>query len=748
MRRVLLLCLVALFAVACETAPQVPVIQPWTMDGPADDGPVASTPQGLSELPERVDGRLCRGDMLAADVPVSASVPAGLTLSLHTQVAHDLEASAQRHASTWFCAAGDPCMFPGTSNNDVRVVMEPVFEELPGTPWGTGWRGEGPVRHVRHSFRYTPGGGAGQPLEVVPDAQCDAVSRLRYLYEEALGVLLPFDQQPDLYVGRECDAMAQASTAWHRERLGLTTSSAPAGAGVVVALVDTLIDAGSAWLPYSAYVHPNAQGGGSTHALAMGHLVRETASRAELRYYGGLTQGWGGPLAGVATAIDIAVRDIDRAFVLNLSLGWPPEMGIVHHLAGPLATFRRDGSGGVIEAPSGSTLSGSCQTAEPPAGEAVRFALTLARDVGAVPIAAAGNRTESVFLPIVAWRDRCEESRDNERFYPAEWSRQGTCRPGNDRIELLTLAVGQYAERPLEEFAAPDAPLIAPGHLVPVDDLSRTYSGTSVSAALTSGVAAGVWELMRANGAPEPTPREMRRLLWYAGAPSGCAETRFTTVAYSSAAAACVADGFPSILDSPPISGDGVNVGSGGFGSCGAFPALGGPSICTVVPSSAWSWSSPPAAPLAHSIDLGGQSAQPVGDPDEPDAYSAGTVGPQPLDPICPSGCHLVIFDPAMYYDDTVYAAYIQLPSNLPKVESLRLIFEGKDAKQKVTVPVAPDDPNGVELGKPYKVTGIKTPAFETLADWSAVNVTVEATFSQESKYKVRRSDPLPIYLK
>lgn len=391
-------------------------------------------------------------------------------------------------------------------------------------------------------------------VPVRDDKLCDAVAGIRSSAFEARKTVHPNGPLP--LVGRECalrimgGAQAQPSAdmlEWHLRKLGIQPGAGEPGPPVPVVVVDTGIrpevggPLGVTGMADSLLVggyDPGVQI--HPHGTHMALLVSQASPNAHIHDLRVLDENGHGAIADLAAGLEqIASSDLFEAgpLVVNLSLGWAPELSRPRTLEGP-----------------------GCFVVEDPVGESVRYALTLLAQRGdslsTVVVAAAGNRPHRADLVDAYYADVFNVDRDAggllpprsncatapdaptpDWFYPAEWNRRPTCdAQGNARF--LTWAVGatDSHERPgALTVDNAETPVLAPGEHVYVDFpysdapppdvcsadgypnrliLPAAVTGSSASAALTSGVVAETQSrLMRNYVAPLSGPGA-QRLIW------------------------------------------------------------------------------------------------------------------------------------------------------------------------------------------------------------------------------------------
>lgn len=299
-----------------------------------------------------------------------------------------------------------------------------------------------------------------------------------------------------VYVGRECVAgglVSPNAPDWPLEVMG-KPGLLPRGRNAAAIVV---LDAGFKSPPdWSA---PGASGAKHPHgAMVKGVIDQAVAGMrgpmvSDFRVLG---EDGSGTLADVARGIDTALFGGQGPMVLNLSLGWPPELERKRSIPG-------------------------CAEVEDPIGEAVRYTLAMAalrdqaqltRANGGQPIeevgptvvtAAAGNRPVLFGTDVTGYYERhyrvdrsplpgdCSQPSGDGLFYPAQWARRATClQLGGQRITLnqsRIVAVGATDHR--DERSPLSAPemtpiLVAPGVGVRIDGVR--WTGSSVSTAYVS----------------------------------------------------------------------------------------------------------------------------------------------------------------------------------------------------------------------------------------------------------------------
>jgi hypothetical protein len=294
-----------------------------------------------------------------------------------------------------------------------------------------------------------------------------------------------------------------------------------------------------------------------------------------------------GRLSDVALAIhraDLSAKD--RKLVINLSVGWEDVPGV-----------------SVCDGTDPAKASGPTH--------AVYDAIQRARCNGALVIAAAGNNAGGPKAP-------------SEMICPARWEAQALTACNGKVSGPMVYAAGgvDYADRPIAVTRPHGRPRLAALSLggagwSPSDPASPPLTGTSVAAAVTSGIAGVVWA-----HSPTLTADQVMATLYAGGAPTGT-----------------VADSCPAGVPGPCD----IRVPT----LCSALQAGGAPLACALPP--ALRGSSPaldPAATAARAVVLGATSpaSAPLnasfgalpGDLGNGPGRTTGAF-PQPVVPVCPS---------------------------------------------------------------------------------------------------------------
>lgn len=567
----------AVFAIAGLAA-----VALWPSRGHAQDQPLPLPGEGLLPLPQAESfgpRATCDDALFFVEVPVASPLPwpdAGAP----ERAAVALQEMLEPRVSAWFCDGGDV----DCDVSQTWVQLDAVLPErnLPG-------RENGHLRAFRLRF-LAPDGTA---RHVVRRAMCDVIEAIRTAFDQ---VLPPVGQAPGsrpsdvLNVGRECTVMAHAQEAWasleartwHLGATGLPPGSAGpqaqggrADARVEVALLDgALTEETATALGIQQDLRPtpwhvaNGNEAPSQHGTGMAVLLRQAAPGANIVLHRAIDALGTSPIADLAVGLDRALydrADDSLPLILNMSVGWMPELEYPARLTGSVADgLERDGN------PT------ACTTTEDAVGESVRYVLNLARNLDSqrrpiVAIAAAGNRAVAPAYPesprpLDRRKDPCGgpiEWTDKLPFFPAGFSVWKTCDGPRRPPRALAIAVNGVDPRgypALDSMLWANVPLVAPGEHVYADVaqpaafgatspsdvavcdgapaqprgpivLPAVYSGTSTAAVLTSGALARAFQAARSAGPGRLRPPRRRatlpdfvqsaRLLWLTGLRTG-----------------------------------------------------------------------------------------------------------------------------------------------------------------------------------------------------------------------------------
>ena len=467
-----------------------------------------------SSVNPSIKARPCRADSFYVEVPLQV-LPAWSNTNFLGDFGADLTGIVNTPTFPWFCGA-DEITCP--TNGPIEVVITQLLDKKTENQL----REDGHLRFFRIEFRDP----SDSVLSVRPDQQCTAVDTIRGLFS---GHTMSGPRQ--FYVGRECDASGLGIQAmpsdemlnWHLERMGVPGTSTvvvapdPIDQTVDLVLIDSGVIEEVSQAPDGIGVTSTtdlvSSAGFHAHGTGMAILARQLAPNARLHSIRVLGAGGGGMGGAIAQALDQALFELSdpkRPLIINLSLGWPTELGRTSDIGGT-----------------------GCSSYEDPFGESARYMLDIARRMDQSdqrPVfvaAAAGNRPirspTSLFPPSgVTSLTPCSEAASSGEpwFFPAEWTHTDSCRAGMTDFTRIAFGVSAIDDRNLKApNAIPDAeaPLVAPGTHVyvshplapsppstgapecgstsafpPQVTLPRAFSGSSVGSAFISAAAARI----------------------------------------------------------------------------------------------------------------------------------------------------------------------------------------------------------------------------------------------------------------
>lgn len=514
--------------------------------GPLDSGGGGACVPALADpaLPDQTPGgalwtigRGCYDDRFFIDVPADqAALPAGYAAALQDELD-----AAKIQLLDFICPDGDMvCRDP------TRPTPASVSAPLQANrSWTVVF--DAPVRAAK---------------------LCEAVGGLQQMAGLAHQAVAEGPLEGELFVGRECamrtlDAEQEASRdmqEWHLDTLFQGILPAPSRVPIDVVIVDTgirqqlvddfeirslgsALDVGGA--DPMAPLHP--------HASHMALLVKKMSESAQLYDLRVLDEDGNGAIADLAAALErIHLSDLFEAgpLIVNLSLGWPPELSRPRRITGP----------------------NNCEAFEAPVGESVRWALAQldSRNEAhsTIVLAAAGNRPGRASLNGDLYSSLFSVRTDNggnmvpahqpcpnvtippspDWFYPAEWNRRPTCLGDGANIEAPRYTVWAIGatnardERSRLTIDGPEAPVVAPGEHVyvtydqsdaPVETmcnavgdagplvLPAAITGSSASTALVAGAVAEVQSLLVDNLVDPLKAADMQHLVHLTGDPVG-----------------------------------------------------------------------------------------------------------------------------------------------------------------------------------------------------------------------------------
>lgn len=396
-----------------------------------------------------------------------------------------------------------------------------------------------------------------QPVDGVLPIRRAAAPYVINALRDVLGATLGDRESP--LVGRVCSFASQCDPEnpppafesrrpWHLERIQHSADLPQPDRGAVnIALIDSGIDT---TIVAGTEHDTGLSDGDRVHGTYMGLLLRQVASapNVHLRSYSVLGANNTATHHDLARVLDQAIFGadvpVDQPLVVNLSLGWPPELGQrrVLSASGPHPIDNvaavEDGIGGAVRAV---------------LDEARRLDFIEARKISV--LAAAGNRPDAPqvgpalredFGAPDLYEDPCygKTRRPFQLFFPAEWSATPECDIVDEPLYSTTVVDNQrHLTWAVSASDVADAPgyvsiadedwephFVAPGEQVLVDseeapaidiELPGVISGTSVSTALVSGIAAYAQSLCVSGavaGCPDGLSRwQLGQVLYHSG---------------------------------------------------------------------------------------------------------------------------------------------------------------------------------------------------------------------------------------
>lgn len=419
------------------------------------DGRQDETAPINNRITRPAQARSCLSELFLVDVPLGESMPSAdgvpyATLSENARRAIEQRLTEQAGGSSvaqqWLAKS---CAGP------VRVALDDVLAEAPGV-----------TDERRHQllFFFCEGDPARTPIAVRPDAQCTLLSEVDGFFRAQIGA------NARIQLARDCDARGQQEPAipWHHTSVG-TFPPIVNASPVSVVIAD---DAG--------------QHGANVRALVDSMLTASPSSSpapapasVSVATWPVLKSGKGTPTSHIARELGkriAALPDGGAPVVLNMSFGWPPEMGRFVTLANP----------------------NGCQFTEGPAGLAVASVLGAlkAKNPHSLAFAAIGNRNVSLNYRRAVGNPQgaClpnHDFRGAPPFFPAAWAWPAA--DGCGVLEsALTIAVGSHGVEEAEgNIGAAEAELYAPGRQVSIPIAPPVNgTGTSYATAIASGTAA------------------------------------------------------------------------------------------------------------------------------------------------------------------------------------------------------------------------------------------------------------------
>ncbi len=386
---------------------------PWMAD--AQPRPVRDWRQWRDTLASE----MCSQDTFLVEVEEGSSSPCStFAESLQNKLT---EAEITGRLGKWELAPTEP--------SQLVVEVEPIF---PVRRTSTCLSSEGHLRFFTVRWQKAP----GNYVEVPRAAVCETIAAIRQAAEllaqescaqpKLCGSSDEYKNPTKIRVTRDCPLSAYAIPAyatasmknWHTDLLGISAPS-PALSGQMV-LVDSGVDDGWTGItrkgPDPAPRH--------IHGTAMASVIRKVFPGINITSFRVFDQSGLAGTAKLAKELELLAFHPQRPQVVNLSLGWPPELAYPRLIDKECKIATEDGI-----------------------GEAVKFALgLLTDDKKTVVFAASGNRSARPFyqqsqtlyqrVPTPARTSTKTGLLDvelREAYYPAQWF---TCRdseyyPGN-----------------------------------------------------------------------------------------------------------------------------------------------------------------------------------------------------------------------------------------------------------------------------------------------------------------------------
>lgn len=534
-------------------------------------------------------GRACHGEIFLVDVPFGTPVPPE-----HPAVSAQVRADLQAHLKVE--VAGTPnsklWLMDDCGQEDILVEMKDVFDGLSGAV------GDG-LRHQRMQFVCAD----GKVIAVRPDRQCTVMDWVLRQFAVRYGER-DFDGVPPVDLARDCDARGQGS-GWYEQSVGAfpTPNSTHE---VILAIADeggtTGHGANVELLARAMLSAPDVNGASPSSA----DIAKVRVERLNV-----LDAGGGTPTSKIALGLARFVKTLNAnspPVVLNMSFGWPPEMGVYSFLREPAV---------------------DCTVKEGPTGGAVRTALMELRKVNPdfMAFAAIGNRNQVVTYPqnVINESNACgppsppdlpDQPGGVERlpFFPAAWSNPAGDGCPDDALKTpLVYAVGSHGVEQADGNIGVSRPdFYAPGRQVPLTP-PETGTGTSYATAVASGTAARL--LL---GTPKDQIPERALFLRRHTCPPGAPIKRLRVQG-----------------NNPPCQVAGM------VAPAPATPTCPGPDC---IPAAV---SSPSSTTPGVTLTAGAQ--------DELDSHALGLAAPQPIIVICPGGpCYVKILKPGSDKMDVV----------------------------------------------------------------------------------------------
>lgn len=585
--RVLIISVIVITAASCATVQAVAQCGPGfaavPMLGVADPTRPVCLPLQPTTVP-RWQGP-CRQDSFfierplwsAGPIPTLGECPSGVEPRTFAGCLAAAMTRAARAHPLWFC--GDRAACDERARYPLVARVEPVLAARPDAPWRPG---DSHLRYFRLSFESTTARDLAPVTLPVQsgEAMCHFMSTLRRTVASVVGP----EGQAGVLIGRECSVMpADAAVevaahpdgrmaTWHLRQMEVAPSAEGHGP-VDVALIDTGVSADVVaparpppFIDYPVSEEVSLVGSARStspaphrHGTAMALFIHSLAPHANIVSYRALDERGIGDTATLARAIDLSVeraRTSGRPTILNLSVGWPPELSRPRRIT---ASYAELGPAGAM-----------CSTYEDGVGAAVAFGLDVARRRASdgrplFVVAAMGNRplrpaaleaqihARFDFEPIentALAQDPCRANEPSpEWFYPGQLARRASCRTTSGSGGPLRSAVGvsgvDALDRPIGVgIVGSEAGLVAPAEHVyassaafiadaltrpasgacgvphaeyPPVRLPAAFTGSSVASAFVAGAAARAQGRVTARGEPALSWSELEAALYVSG---------------------------------------------------------------------------------------------------------------------------------------------------------------------------------------------------------------------------------------
>lgn len=540
-------------------------------------------------------GRACRSELFLIDVPFDQPLP-GSHASNSTKVRLALEMhlatveGGQTVAERWLAST--------CSGAPVKVALDDVFADSPQL-----LEPDHQLRHQVLSFYCDADKEA--KLAVKGSGQCQL---LRWVEETFRDLGGPVE------VARDCDARGQQSPGdWYKASVGSFPGSASHPVRLAVADAPAGDDHAKRVLALATEMSGAPQSGLTIEAVKV------------------LDSAPGTPTSRIASRLGSWIDSLPTGgtpIVLNMSFGWPPEMGSYANI--------RD-------------RQGDCNIREAPVGRAVATALAAfkRKHPKSLAFAAIGNRSQVVDYPqgVIDGFGSCGPTNNANGplpFFPASWAwpHEQDDNPCKIVNQALTIAVGSHGIEDTEgNIGISDPQFYAPGRQLSIPTTPpEPGTGTSYATAIASGAAARA--LM------STSPAENIDYQWFLDTHTCKAPGASFARLRISGNTPCRQPG----MASPPAPSSPCPPG-GGCVSLSTDPMTSGQPNLLLAPSDSTGF----------------------------DVYSLGLASPQPIEPICPGGpCYVFRHNPGdikMTLIAEIDSRIVQAPG-VPHVSSPTLLID------------------------------------------------------------------------